>query len=1040
MQNITSDQKELLDRLMERDPDLTVEWDEARGVAAMVRGDLAAPSGGEDAAEANTRDFLSDYGMLFGPPDLIETVNLLRERTDDLGWAHLEFQQTYNAEIAPDKREDLEVYGSRLATHFSPEGALAEVQSSCWRDIQQDNQARLGVEELRERLTEAAANAPGFPELQQRARKQEEKDFPVMQRPRLVLYRWQGGFRLSWATYAYGAVDVVEEATGQPTGAKKLDLGQVFVDASTGELFLFASMSRHAETPDTGTGLGVTRVGGAFAPRTLNIVRVDSSSTYRLRDKTHRRDIITYDAANSDDFNTDTERQDGLNGGSLPVSADTDGDKNWNVVPSDASVTQRTASQQPEVDLHHFARAAYEWYDALAGGRAGWDDGQYPNPPVPPQPVRSIAHVKNGTNPSSINAGERLRLASGRWLCWLQFFDGDGSTYDYISGSKWLVGHEYQHAITDFTFEDAVGNPGLMYAGWLSAVHEGLSDVFGGLFAEQWLPATEISPRGQIWRNLVYPPDDGPPPASAAFDANKHDHFADRNVNAWDNYARGTILAHCAYLMGQGGVHQRTSRAPALIPVYGLGHQTHNGMNVLKAARIWYRAVTYYFSTHGTATGIPANDENVFRTLRNACVSAAENVYGAGSPEHRTTILAFYAVGLQPAGTPYGPDVTFLRWGADWQLSRPYIGLDSPEWSSRDLFIKNGPGEASGWNARINVFREPGRERDPTHFENTVYCRVRNVGDQEARNVRVTFEYAKVGTGILTWQPMRDRANNPQTLNVGTLAPGQSNFPDSSQNTPPATASVKWDIPPLRRGETVHHFCIRARVTSDNDVNPHNNEVQSNVVYAPYRPGMGASMAFMAGNPTEKEIPLELQVHAQLPQGWKASISEGERPWLRPGEERTLQAEIEMPPGADEQLEPPLDGELEGTFFGSLSGSFSGTLTETAWDGEHLQGRFAANLEYVGVLVGGFEGELNVLTGEVKGRVSGVFRCAAKEGSSAACVGVEACLRPLRRVDISQIVDEEQIGGITIQAQVPMPDGPCARELPPTDTEYRPTR
>jgi Zn-dependent metalloprotease len=249
---------------------------------------------------------------------------------------------------------------------------------------------------------------------------------------------------------------------------------------------------------------------------------------------------------------------------------------------------------------------------------------------VPPQTIRSIAHARDGTNSSSINAGERLRLVSGNWLCWLQFFDGDRTTYDYLAGSKFIAGHEYQHAITEFNFEDAAGNPGLTYSGWLSAVHEGLSDVFGGLFAEQWLTATEISPIGQIFRNIAYPRDDGPPPSTAAWDANKNDHFDDRNSNP-GRYERGTILAHCAYLMGQRGVHQRASRTPVLIPVYSLGRQTAGGIDLLKAARIWYRAITFYFSTHGALTGIPTSDENTFRTIRNGCVRAAIDYYGTGS-------------------------------------------------------------------------------------------------------------------------------------------------------------------------------------------------------------------------------------------------------------------------------------------------------------------------------------------------------------------------------------------------------------------------
>ena len=191
------------------------------------------------------------------------------------------------------------------------------------------------------------------------------------------------------------------------------------------------------------------------------------------------------------------------------------------------TISERTASQQSEVDLHYFLREAYEWYNALAGLRAGWDNNQYANPPVPIQHIRAMTHAKNGTNPSSINAGMRNLLSGGRWLYWLQFFDCDRITYDYLAGSKFIVGHEYQHAITDFSFKNG-GNPGLTYSSWLAAVHEGMSDVFGCLFSEQWLPGIDISPVGQIFRNIVFPRDDGPPPPTAAWDYDKFDHFNDR--------------------------------------------------------------------------------------------------------------------------------------------------------------------------------------------------------------------------------------------------------------------------------------------------------------------------------------------------------------------------------------------------------------------------------------------------------------------------------------------------------------------------------
>lgn len=1036
----TARQLELLGELQQRDPELVSRYDPGRGVYAMVRGALTRPrkEGAED--EDALQKFLDRYGELFGPPTISRTTRLLRNRRDNLGWRHLELQQ-YTAPTTAEGRPSrsrtpangdgeagrLEVYASKLVAHFNADGALVEIQSSCWRDIPSLPKAKIGPKQVQELLAANARRSPGYDELARQMRERKEEQFPVMQPPRQVAYPWQGELRVAWTTYAYGPAPKPElRASKEPVVV--LDLGQTFIDAMTGEQFLFAPTSKGVETADTGLGLGVTPIGGPYVARTLDITHVDSGTTYRLHDTTEARDIITYDAGNSSSFDTDTERLTGITGGTLPVSSDADGDKDWDQLPANTTVAERTASQQPEVDLHFHIRDIYRWYDALAGGRAGWDDGQYSDPPVPDQAVRAIAHASDGGNAQSINAGERLQLSGGNWVSWLQFFDGDVVTYDYLSGSRFIVGHEYQHGITDFNFVDGSGNPGLTYSDWLAACHEGLSDVFGGLFSEDWSPGTDISPTGQVFRNIAYPRD------TAAFDPSKFDHFADRNniTGTGARYFRGDILAHVAFLIGAGGVHQRLTRTPALIPVVSLGRETVNGRDVLKAARIWYRAVTYYFSNHGALTGIPANDENTFHTLRDGCVSAAADLYGTNSPEHRGTILAFYAAGLHPTGTTYGPDVTFLRWGADWWRSRPYIGVPSPDWSSVDLFVNNGG--ASEWNALINVM-DGGT---PTDFENSVYCRVRNVGDQQAPNVQLQFEYARVGTGGGAWLPVTDKDGNIQTLSVGTLAAGASNFPDSAQNSPPITARIKWYIPPLAMGETADHYCLRATAVSLGDVNPHNNQVQSNIAYAPYDPGGGFRMGLVARNPFQRPIPVDLRVSSAMPKGWRARVLDilgQER--LNPGEERLLTVGIDMRPGADKRIEPPYDGEIRGTLAGPVSGAFSGTLLETRMRGAQFTGRLAARVGDAGTFVGVLEGLLDADTGRIRGRAVGEYHNAGAEPARTA-VSVDGCLRPLRRVDIAQFVDGHPIGGVTVQVQVPTPAGSCAFTLPPTDTLVRP--
>ncbi|HEY4699642.1 MAG TPA: M4 family metallopeptidase, partial [Nitrososphaerales archaeon] len=512
------------------------------------------------------------------------------------------------------------------------------------------------------------------------------------------------------------------------------------------------------------------------------------------------------------------------------------------------------------------------------------------------------------------------------------------------------------------------------------------------------------------------------------------DHFADRNLDSGFRYDRGTILAHTAYLMAAGGVHQRTSRTPTLIPVYSIGKESRGGLDIYKAARIWYRALTWYFSTHGALTGIPTNDENTFRTLRNGCVSAAIDIYGTGSKEHLTTVLAFYASGLHPVGTNYGADVTFLRWGADWWLSKPYVGITSPDWSSVDLFINNGG--TSEWNAQINILDSAG---NPTQFENKVYCRVRNIGDQAATSIQIQFFYAKVGTAPSSWLPVTDKNGVTQTLTIATLTAGQSNFPDSSQNSPPASASIKWYIPPLATDETIDHFCLKAVATSTNDINPNNNEVQSNIAYAPTPGAAGFAMRLLVGNPRkETSIPLDLKIISSLPRKWKVNISHAqEKIILKPKEQRPLEIRIIKPTNTTDILEPPFDGDITGNIYGELSGTITGSLTNAKFDNDKLTGRISGTVMDIGTLEGKFQGKIDTKTAEITGSISARYYCKGSAQPKQYCIHLEGCLRPYRRIDISQWLEGQPLGGVTIQIQTPIPKGKCISLLPPTETKVK---
>jgi hypothetical protein len=471
-----------------------------------------------------------------------------------------------------------------------------------------------------------------------------------------------------------------------------------------------------------------------------------------------------------------------------------------------------------------------------------------------------------------------------------------------------------------------------------------------------------------------------------------------------------------------------------LIPVKGLGRETVGGKDVYKAARIWYRGLANYLSNIGAMTGIPLNDENIFRSFRNATVSAAIDLYGTNSNEHKTTVLAWYAVGLQPTATDYGADPTFLTWGADWWMSRPYIGLPSPDWSSLDLFINNGG--TSEWNAKVNVYDSG----NPTQFENDVYCRVRNVGTAQANNVQIQFDYAKCTTGGAVWVPMTDKDGNIQVLNVGNLAAGALNFADSAQNSPPVSARVKWWIPPIESGETVDHYCIRARLFSISDGNSYNNEVQSNVAYVAYVPG-SFHFAFFAYNPKDRAIPLEIKLDDTLPKGWRVRlIEQATNRVLKPGESVRLHADIVMPANAGGRIEAPFDGTVTGRLSGKIHSEFNGNLFNASLKGEQFHAQMAVTTSEGNNINGKFAGTLDLATARFKGTLIGKIQDSESKDAKAEIIKAEGCLRPTRVVNIGQYLKGEPLGGITVQVQVPLPEGSCFEKLPPTDVYVVPEK
>ncbi len=157
-----------------------------------------------------------------------------------------------------------------------------------------------------------------------------------------------------------------------------------------------------------------------------------------------------------------------------------------------------------------------------------------------------------------------------------------------------VTAHEVTHALTERT-------AGLVYEGESGALNESISDIFGSnLDPDDWEMGEDL-PDGAI-RDMAHP---------ERFDDPGHvDDYVDTSAD-------------------HGGVHTNSgipNRAYVNM-VESIGRDA--------SARIVYDAVTQHLDAHSG-----------FEDFRTACLQAAEDRYGADSPEYRGVDESFRAVGL----------------------------------------------------------------------------------------------------------------------------------------------------------------------------------------------------------------------------------------------------------------------------------------------------------------------------------------------------------------------------------------------------------
>jgi Zn-dependent metalloprotease len=258
--------------------------------------------------------------------------------------------------------------------------------------------------------------------------------------------------------------------------------------------------------------------------------------------------------------------------------------------------------------------------DAQYGAQVTWD--YYKN-----------VHGRTGIANNGVGAQSRVhystRYNNAFWsdscFC-MTYGDGDGTTFTPLVSLD-VAGHEMSHGVTSRT-------AGLVYSGESGGLNEATSDIFGSMV--EFYAANASDPgdyligekiyRGgtQGLRSMINPSTDG---GSA-------DCWYSTVKNLDVHYSSG-VANHFFYLLAQGttnGSPSKTCVSGNTRVATGLG--TLAGIGRAKAEKIWYRALTLYFTTSTT-----------FSAARTATIRAAGDLYGVGGVEATAVANAWTAVG-----------------------------------------------------------------------------------------------------------------------------------------------------------------------------------------------------------------------------------------------------------------------------------------------------------------------------------------------------------------------------------------------------------
>ncbi|APD05971.1 neutral protease [Flavobacteriaceae bacterium UJ101] len=418
--------------------------------------------------------------------------------------------------------------------------------------------------------------------------------------------------------------------------ADPISRGDLYIDAMTGEKLLYNPIIKH---------LGDFSHGKKWTEHTVHeseIVSVESFNNelldinYVLTNQAETRysgtqSIETRSTAGQFTLNDDIRKVYTRNAGNqnpegFPYVTNytefTDNDNNW------TTAEHSTNKDNAALDAHWGAEKTYDYFKTKHN-RDSYDDAG--------AEIRSYVHV--GTNyDNAFWNGEVMSYGDG------SSNGAEGNGYFDALTSIDVAAHEIGHALCTSTAN-------LVYQGEAGALNESFSDIWGAVVEHYakgngndadpsdaiWLIGDEIDRRvgSEALRSMSNPKSLGYPDTYGGTNWQEVIcGFPTQSNDYCGVHTNSSVFNHWFYILTEGKTGTND-----------LGNSYNvTGIGIEKAAKIAYRLETVYLSAY-----------SIFSDARTFGVTAAEDLYGEGSPEVIATANAFYAIGV---GSEYG-DVNY---------------------------------------------------------------------------------------------------------------------------------------------------------------------------------------------------------------------------------------------------------------------------------------------------------------------------------------------------------------------------------------------